>query len=544
MPNRVLVQALIAGRHRDYAHLAGPLLRSLELTHHFELEVITDPAALSPGRARVILAASDQGLAPGQAEAITGFVKRGGGVVVLGGTLAAWNAQGALGELARWTPSGPAPMTELVLRVEPSHPITERLGPELRLADELYLSEGPPADSMVLLRASWHFTEQVVAYEREVGDGRFINLGLGSLASTYEDGSFQKLVHRSLLFAAGHRPPAPVGVGLVGYGAIGRDHAASISQVAGLRLSGVCDISAERRESASRDWDVPTHASAEAMLDDPAVGLVVVGTPPVAHAESVLAALAAGKHVVCEKPFALRVDEVDRMIDAAAARDRVLTVFQSRRWDPDYLALRDVVRSGGIGELFYMESFIGGYSHPCDYWHSHEPISGGTIYDWGSHYFDWILQLFPDAVRTVSAHAHKRVWHDVTNSDQVRVDLTFANGAEASFLQSDVASALKPKWYLLGTRGAVVGEWRDELVPADFPARVKVLRPVDGAHPNEEILGLPARDENGFYRNLADHLAWDEALAVTPAEARRTVAVMETATRSIAKGGAQIEVDI
>ena len=544
MPNRVLVQALIAGRHRDYAHLAGPLLRSLELTHHFELEVITDPAALSPGRARVILAASDQGLAPGQAEAITGFVKRGGGVVVLGGTLAAWNAQGALGELARWTPSGPAPMTELVLRVEPSHPITERLGPELRLADELYLSEGPPADSMVLLRASWHFTEQVVAYEREVGDGRFINLGLGSLASTYEDGSFQKLVHRSLLFAAGHRPPAPVGVGLVGYGAIGRDHAASISQVAGLRLSGVCDISAERRESASRDWDVPTHASAEAMLDDPAVGLVVVGTPPVAHAESVLAALAAGKHVVCEKPFALRVDEVDRMIDAAAARDRVLTVFQSRRWDPDYLALRDVVRSGGIGELFYMESFIGGYSHPCDYWHSHEPISGGTIYDWGSHYFDWILQLFPDAVRTVSAHAHKRVWHDVTNSDQVRVDLTFANGAEASFLQSDVASALKPKWYLLGTRGAVVGEWRDELVPADFPARVKVLRPVDGARSNEEILGLPARDENGFYRNLADHLAWDEALAVTPAEARRTVAVMETATRSIAKGGAQIEVDI
>jgi predicted dehydrogenase len=280
------------------------------------------------------------------------------------------------------------------------------------------------------------------------------------------------------------------------------------------------------------------------MLDDPAVGLVVVGTPPVAHAESVLAALAAGKHVVCEKPFALRVDEVDRMIDAAAAHDRVLTVFQSRRWDPDYLAVRDVVRSGGIGELFYMESFIGGYSHPCDYWHSHEPISGGTIYDWGSHYFDWILQLFPHAVRTVSAHAHKRVWHDVTNSDQVRVDLTFANGAEASFLQSDVASAMKPKWYLLGTRGAVVGEWRDEVVPADFPARLKVLRPVDGARPHEEILGLPARDEHGFYRNLADHLAWDEALAVTPAEARRTVAVMEAATRSIANGGAQLEVDI
>ncbi|HEX9098181.1 MAG TPA: Gfo/Idh/MocA family oxidoreductase [Candidatus Dormibacteraeota bacterium] len=544
MPGRLLVQALVTGSGRDYRHLAGPLLRSLELTHHFEVEVMADPAALSFARAGVILAACDQSLAPGQAAELTDFVTRGGGLVLLGGTLAAWNAQGALGDLARWTPSGPGPMTELLLRAEPSHPITERLGPELKLTDELYLSEGPPTDASVLLRTSWHFTEQVVAYERGLGDGRFINLGLGSSASTYEDQSFQRLVHRSLLFAAGRRPPAAVGVGLIGYGAIARDHAASISQIAGLQLTGVCDISPARRELATREWGVPAHASADSMLDDPAVGLVVVGTPPVAHAEAVLAALAAGKHVVCEKPFALHVDEVDRMIDEAAARDRLLTVFQSRRWDPDYLVMRNVVRSGAIGDLFYMESFIGGYSHPCDFWHSHEPVSGGTIYDWGSHYFDWILQLFPDAVRKISAHAHKRVWHDVTNSDQVRVDLTFAGGAQASFLQSDIAGALKPKWYLLGTRGAVVGEWRDEPVPSDFPARVKVLRPAGGARPNEEVLELPARDEHGFYRNLADHLAWDEALAVTPGEARRTVAVMEAATLSIARGGAELEVDI
>ena len=544
MPSRLLVQALMTAGGRDYRQLTGPLLRSLELTHHFEFEVVTDPAALSLERARVILAASDQGLEPGQAEELTGFVRRGGGVVLLGGTLAAWNALGALGELARWAPSGPGLMTELVLAAEPLHPVTSRLGPELRLTDELYLSEGPPADASVLLHTKWQFTDQVVAYEREVGDGRFINIGLGNSASTYEHVSFQKLVHRSLLFAAGQRPPAPVGVGLVGYGAIARDHAASISQVAGLRLTGVCDISDERRELASREWGVPAHATLSAMLDDSAVGLVVVGTPPVAHADAVLAALAAGKHVVCEKPFALRVDEVDRMIDEATSRDRVLTVYQSRRWDPDYLALRDVIRSGAIGEPFYMESFIGGYSHPCDFWHSHEPISGGMIYDWGSHYFDWILQLFPDSVRTLSAHAHKRVWHDVTNSDQVRVDLTFANGAQASFLQSDIAGALKPKWYLLGTHGAVVGEWRDAPVPADFPARVKILRPAGGARPNEEIVELPPRDEHGFYRNLADHLAWDEALAVTAAEARRTVAVMEAATNSIARGGAQLEVDL
>jgi len=544
MRRRVRVQALIAVRAHDYLHLSRPLLRSLDLTHHLDLDVITDPEALRLDRHDVILAASEQGLLPGQAEQITDFVRRGGGLVLLGGTLAAWNGAGALAELARWTPSGPGPMTELVLRVEPGHPVTERLGAELTLIDELYLSEGPPADASVLLSTSWHFTEQVVAYERVLGAGRFFHVGLGHSASTYEDVAFQKLVHRSLLFAAGQRPPAPVGIGLIGYGAIARDHVASIAEVAGLRLSGICDTSPQRREVASREWSVPVHATAGDLFDDPDVALVVVGTPPAAHTDVVLAALRAGKDVVCEKPFALRVDEVDRMIDVAAARNRMLTVFQSRRWDPDYVAVRNIFRAGGVGELFYMESFIGGFSHPCGYWHSHEPISGGTIYDWGSHYFDWILQLFPDSVRSVVANAHKRVWHDVTNSDQVRVDLTFANGAQATFLQSDIAGAMKPKWYLLGTRGAVVGEWRDELVPADFPSRVKVFRPADGGGSNEEILSLPVRDEHGFYRNLADHLAWDEALAVTPAEARRTVAVMEAAARSIARGGAQLEVDI
>src|SRR5260370_593660 len=116
----------------------------------------------------------------------------------------------------------------------------------------------------------------------------------------------------------------------------------------------------------------------------------------------------------------------------------------------------------------------------------------------------------------------KRVWHEVTNADQVRVDITFANGGQAGFLQSDIASVMKPKWYVLGTRGAVVGEWRDEPVPADFPARVKVYRPADGGGTNEEVLALPVRADHGFYRNLADHLERHEALAGSTADAPRT----------------------
>ena len=543
MSDRIPVVLLLAGTRHDYLHMARPLLRALEATHHFAVEVVTDAEQLPLHNTRVLLAASDHAMQPGQASRLTDFVRSGGGLVLLHGTLAAWAEGGDLAELAGWAPSGPGPLTELVVRPDPSNPLTSRLGAELKVHDELYFSEGPPAEASVLLRASWRFTEQVVAYERRVGDGHFVHIGLGHDPSTYELEGFQKLVQRTLMLMAGRAAAPPVGVGLIGYGAIGQAHAASITATPGLHLAGVCDVSDERRQTAARQWSVRTHERSEELLDDPEVRLVVVGTPPSLHSDSVMAALRAGRHVVCEKPFALRVEEVDRMIDAAAARDLVLTVFQSRRWDPDYLALRDVVRSGRIGEAFYMESFIGGHDHPCDFWHSHEPVSGGTIYDWGSHYFDWILQLFPNPVRTVSAHAHKLVWHDVTNSDQVRVDLTFAGGAQASFLQSDIAAARKPKWYVLGTHGAVVGEWQAETVPADFPARVTVFRPTDGGS-NQELLALAPRDDDGFYRNLADHLAWNEALAVTPEQARRTVAVMEAATHSIARAGAQIEVDI
>jgi scyllo-inositol 2-dehydrogenase (NADP+) len=541
--DRIPVVLLLAGTRHDYLHMARPLLRALEATHQFTVEVVTEAGDLPLRGATVLLAASDHALRSGQASQLTDFVRSGGGLVLLHGTLATWAEGGEVAELAGWAPTGPGPLTDLIVRPDPSNQLTSRLDAELMVHDELYFSEGPPADASVLLRASWRFTEQVVAYERRVGDGRFVHIGLGHDPSTYELEGFQKLVQRTLMFAAGREAAPPVGVGLIGYGAIAQAHAASITATPGLRLAGICDVSDERRQMAAREWSVRTHARAEDLLDDPEVRLVVVGTPPSIHSDSVMAALRAGKHVVCEKPFALRVEEVDRMIDAAAARDLVLTVFQSRRWDPDYLALRDVVRSGRIGEAFYMESFIGGHGHPCDFWHSHEPISGGTIYDWGSHYFDWILQLFPNPVRTVSAQAHKLVWHDVTNSDQVRVDLTFSGGAQASFLQSDIAAARKPKWYVLGTHGAVVGEWQAEAVPADFPARVKVYRPTAGGS-NEELLALAPRDDHGFYRNLADHLAWDEALAVKPEQARRTVAVMEAATHSIARGGAQIEVDI
>ena len=457
------------------------------------------------------------------------YVSRGGGVVGL--------------HTALRQPREVMPETELRIQPQPGHPITDRLPGELLLRDRLPLMDATPDGATVLLTAAWRFSDVVLAYELPVGEGRLVQLGLGAVSQTLEHPAVMSLVYRSLRHAAGVEPAPPIGTGLLGYGAIASEHADAIRRTAGLELKAVCDRSADRRRAAELEFGVQTHAGFEGLLDDPEIELVVIGTPPNLHASGVVQALEAGRHVVCEKPFALRAADVDRMVAAAADAGRVLTVYQSRRWDSDFRALRAAVDAGHIGDLFYMESFIGGFSHPCSYWHSHEPISGGTIFDWGSHYFDWIVQLFgPRRVMNVRATAHKRVWHDVTNADQVRVELLFEDGAEASFLQSDIAAALKPKWYLLGTNGALVGEWaiNESHAPADSPANL-TLYSQDGSATR---LAQPPADPDGFYRNLADHLLQGEPLAVLPAQARRNVAVMEAAAESIAQGGRAVEVNI
>lgn len=553
--------AFLTGGRQDYRAAAGPALRHLERAG-YEVELTSDPSRLAdPSPADVVLAASDAGpLGTEEAQALAGWVVAGGGLIALHRTMAAWSENEPLAAIAGFRPGELTPVTELVVRPVTGHPVTDRMAEEFFLPDRLQLtSDGIAADATRLLTVSWRYADQVAAFTRAAGAGTFVHLGLGGEPAAYLSPALQQFVLRSVRHAAGAARPGSLGVGLAGYGAIAADHARQIEEVAGLHLAGVCDLSPRRREQAARELEVPVSESLDGLLAQDGVDVVVVGTPPSTHAEVVLQALGAGKHVVCEKPFALSLDEVDRMISAARDAGRVLTVYQSRRWDPDFVALRRVVESGTIGVPFHLESFIGGYGHPCSYWHSHEPISGGTIFDWGSHYIDWTLQLIPDRVTTVSAVAQTLVWHDVTNSDHVNVDIRFAGGAQATFLHSDIAVALKPKWYLLATAGGVVGDWElnavvargpmselveDRLAPADSPARLTVHRPNGEGGVNSELLALPRRQRSGFYRNLGDHLLSAEPLAVTPEEARRNIAVMEAAARSVAQGGAAVKVDV
>ena len=420
-------------------------------------------------------------------------------------------------------------------------------GDELVLTDRWPLVDKVADDVQQLLTASSAFTDHPVATWRPAA--RVATLTIGSSQETYREPAFGRLVHRLLRHVLGLADAPAVRVGMLGYGAIGHEHAVAIGLTDGLELAAVCDPNPARIDAARvLTPDVRGHADGEALLADDGVDLVVVSTPPNTHADWVLRALQADKHVVVEKPFCLTVEEADRQIAAAADAGLTLAVYQNRRWDADYLAVKAAVRAGRVGEVFHVETFVGGYDHPCNFWHSDAEISGGAIYDWGSHYLDWILDLLPQPVQWVSATAHKRVWHDVTNADHTRVLLHFADGVEAEFTHSDLAAARKPKFYVLGTRGALVGSWQQERVVSrspvglvhedrfavsDAPASL-VLHDADGS---QTALALQPAPPTPFHRELADALLSGLPMSVTPQGSRRNIAVMQAATTSAAEGG-------
>ncbi len=519
-------------------------------------------ASVPPGgpdlaAADLVLLWSDR---PGTAADRDALLAPGVPVVLAGPTLHA-DADGVWSEAAGLVVTAATPVHDVRVRpgreagaladrlVDHSHGTASHLGEHVHVRDRVLAVDKVADDVDVLLTATLGLTLHPVATRR----GGVLAWTLGTTPEAVQAPALQRLLAvtaRTLRRAA---PPAPVRAGLLGYGAIGNEHSAAFRAVAGLELAAVCDRNPARLDAARQQApDVRATTDPAALVEDPDVDLVVVSTPPDSHATWALRALKAGKHVVVEKPFAIRTDEADAVLAEAERAGLLAVVYQNRRWDADHLAVRAAVRAGRIGELFHLETFVGGFGHPCNLWHSDADASGGAFYDWGAHVLDQVLDLVPTPVAHVTATTHKRRWFDVTNADHSRVLLRFTDGTEAEFVHSDLAAVLKPRWYVLGTDGAIVGSWRiekvvarndvgtldeDVLAPADSPP-VLDLHAGDGSVTR---LATPAPPPHPFHRELADALLLGLPMSVTGATSRRVLAVMEAATESAATGGRPVE---
>ena len=369
--------------------------------------------------------------------------------------------------------------------------------------------------------------------------------------------AFARLLHLILRRSLRLDPEevSPLVVGLLGFGAIGAEHARAAQALPGMKLGSLCDRSAERLADAHQMFPgVTTTDDPAALLADPSLDVIVVSTPPDSHADWADRVMAAGKDVIVEKPFALTVEDSDRVLATAQRTGRRAVVYQNRRFDPDFLTIAHMVHGGELGEVFHLEAFIGGFGHPCNYWHSDESVSGGALYDWGSHLIDQILSLHPGPLAHVTCIEHKRKWHDVTNADHTTVALRFQDGTEAVFVHSDLAAALKPRWYLLGTEGAITSTWRNEsvvrrnavgtldedvLAVTDSPPELTYIDPLGSQTTLKQITPEP----HAFHREFVDAVRYEWPMSVTAVQSRRVVAVMEAARASARAQGIPMSVD-
>jgi scyllo-inositol 2-dehydrogenase (NADP+) len=320
---------------------------------------------------------------------------------------------------------------------------------------------------------------------------------------------------------------AIIGVGLIGYGLGGSAfHAPLIAAEPRLRLEAVVT---SRAGQVERDHPGTRVAgSAEELLADPAVELVVVAAPNAVHRELAAAALRAGRHVVVDKPFTLSAADADELIALAETNDRRLSVFHNRRWDGDFLTVRRGVEAGVLGEV---TSFVSRYDRfrpvPKGSWKEEAVAGSGLLWDLGPHLIDQAMVLFGPP---------RTVWADlgvqrpgVEAVDYVHLVLGYGRlraVLHAAMLVRDPG----PRFEVHGDRGSLVTWGLDQP-----EVRATLTGEVAGLEQQGRLEGVPTA-YGSFYAAVAAAVAGEGPVPVAPQDARATVAVIEHALTSAREG--------
>lgn len=317
---------------------------------------------------------------------------------------------------------------------------------------------------------------------------------------------------------------------VVGYGSahsMGAHHCGQIRNTEGLELVAVADPVAERAKLAAQQESVPAYSSLTQLLAESDAEMVTLVTPHDTHAPLAVEALNAGRHVISEKVMCLNTAEADLMIAAANKNRRMLSVYHNRRWDTDYVTVRSVIDADLLGEVFDIESAVGGYGRPGG-WRAEKKHGGGMLYDWGAHLVDQAVQMVPAKPVSVFATMQHRVW-DVDVETHASVHITFANGCVAHVDLGNISWIPRHRWLVRGEAGALFKQTLGD------DSRARVHTAVDGLRTQMEIDPVPA-SWGSFYQNIAAHLLEGAELIVKPEEVRVGIAVIEAAFKSAETG--------
>ncbi len=332
-------------------------------------------------------------------------------------------------------------------------------------------------------------------------------------------------------------------IGIFGFGRIGVEHAGWLSRCDGVSIAGIFDPTPARREIAdARGYR--TVDSGQILLDDPAIDAVLIATPTSFHFEQAMAALAAGKHVMIEKPMALDLAQAKKIAETAKARGLVVSVFHNRRWDIDYLTVESAVRGGVFGRIFNVESRLGQWGScvgPAarEYrpnWRNERAFGGGGWLDWGTHFVDQLWRLMVPA-RPVRVFAQLRgnLWTNDCD-DFARVIVDFDNGATGLVEINTTTRLPLPRWHIDGSNGSVQSPYSptfdtQEWAQLDF-------HPGDGSPKQRLDIANMGLSEVEIWQQFARSLGGAMLPAVPIESVLPTMQLLELAWRSSAEGRA------
>lgn len=336
-----------------------------------------------------------------------------------------------------------------------------------------------------------------------------------------------------------------INIALIGYGFVGKTfHAPLIQSIEGLTLAVV---SSRDEEKVKRDLpNVLVVATPEEAIQHPDVDLVVIASPNATHAPLAALALNAGKHVVVDKPFTLDMQEARELIALADEKQRLLSVFHNRRWDSDFLGIKQVIEEDRLGKVKLFESHIDRFRPEVRVrWREQNVPGSGLWFDLGPHLIDQTLQLFglPQSVQgniaTLRDGAEINDWaHVVLNYPEHKVilhaSMLVAGGTSRFTVHGDQASVVKARidqqeaQLLAGVipGSESWGEDSDDMVLFDAAGDATRLK-------------TPKGDQRQYYINVRDALTGTIGNPVHPVEALAVMAVLEAAVRSSETGSTQ-----
>ncbi|MBQ9106344.1 MAG: Gfo/Idh/MocA family oxidoreductase [Clostridia bacterium] len=339
---------------------------------------------------------------------------------------------------------------------------------------------------------------------------------------------------------------------VIGYGGMGSWHCKNVRERLSDRfeIAGIYDISEERCKVAEQDG-LHAYSSLEELLADERIELVTVATPNNSHKSISIAAMRAGKNVISEKPVMMNTAELLEVIEVANETGKLFTVHQNRRWDKDYLTVKNAVNNNLLGDVFMIESRVHGGRRVLHGWRGYKEDGGGMLLDWGIHLLDQLLQLIDSPV--VSVHAEAQYIYTKEVDDNIRMHLAFENGIKALIEVMTCSFVRMPRWQVYGELGTlriddwncegklvqvrtdVEPEWSESIVYTEGgPTRTMAPLPVDAV--KETPLEIVSGDWSEYYSGVADALEGIAPPPVSHEQMVRDMKVVDATFESIEKG--------